>query len=95
MQLERREVVRALRKKYFTEEKGSRNHDFYFLIVDNKRTGIFTKVSRGTEYKTLQEKLIKSMAEQIRLEKTQFVDLVSCSLSGDGYLKILRDTNQL
>lgn len=85
--VERRDVESALRKKGFVLEET--DHRYYKLQVDGKYTGIQTKVSTGTKYKTLAASLVGLMAGQLRLSKAEFLDLVRCSIDGDAYVSLL------
>lgn len=86
--LERTDVVASLLKKGF--EEGPGDHDYLKLIVGGRYTGIYTKVSRGSKYRTLGDALVGQMARQVKLKKAEFVDLVGCAISGEQYLAILR-----
>lgn len=86
--LERSAVEAALDAKGFTLEE--RDHRYYFLFVDGKRTGIYTKVSTGTNYRTLRDPLVALMAKQLKLTAKQFRELVECKLTAGGYVEILR-----
>lgn len=88
-------VVSSLRKKGFTEEQGKRDHNFYFLTHQGKRTSIYTKVSRGTSHKEISDVLLSAMSKQTYLTKKQFLDLVDCDLSADGLIKILTEAKRL
>ncbi len=89
MTLDRRRVVKSLTKKGFHEENGKK-HILFFYRLDGKETGVFTKVSRGTKYKTLGLGLVKEMAQQCRLSTEQFRSLVRCPLSKEGYRGLIR-----
>lgn len=91
--LERDIVESGLTEKGFVRE--DRDHRFYFLYVDGKYTGIYTKTSRGKGYKTLGNDLVSAMAKQVKLSKPQFVELVSCTLSREEYLNLLREQDAL
>lgn len=85
------EVVRALAKKGFQEEPGG-DHRYFRLFVEGRKTGLFTKVSRGgKKYKTLGDNLIAQMARQLKLTKAQFLDLIKCTIDGQGYVAIVTE----
>jgi len=54
-----------------------------------------TKISRGTKYKTLSSGLIGAMARQLKLETSEFANLIKCPLSYEAYLQILRSRGEL
>lgn len=89
MPLDRADIEAALTKKGFTERPDG-DHRYYRLFVDGKYTGILTKTSRGSKYKTLSDGLVAAMAKQLGLTNKQFRELVECTMSGDAYLATVR-----
>ena len=90
MTLERRRVVKSLGKKGFRKKQGTA-HTLFFYQLDERDTAVFTKVSRGTKYKTLGDGLVKEMAHQCRLSIARFRELVACSLSKQEYEDLIRE----
>ena len=87
MPRQRADVVSALEKKGFRKKPGG-DHDYYsYWNISGKKTSIYTKVSRGTNYKTLSDSLIGKMARQTQLAKNKFLELVDCTLSQELYEK--------
>lgn len=83
-----RTVLSGLEKKGFLESKArARDHKFLIFYVNGKKTSIYTKVSHGSN--EIDDYLINQMSIQVRLEKKQFIDLVSCPFSVEDYLKEL------
>jgi predicted RNA binding protein YcfA (HicA-like mRNA interferase family) len=80
-----REIDAALNKKGFRRETDG-DHVCYSL-TDSK---IQTKVSHGAMGDTIGTNLMSRMARQLHLTKTQFLDLIDCTLNEDGYREILR-----
>ena len=81
------QIDKALRKKGF--EVSNKNHHFYYYMNNGKKTNIFTKTSHSSD--EINDTLIKKMADQVRLEKNEFKELVQCTLSGERYREILID----
>ncbi len=81
-------VEKALTNKGFVCREG--DHRFYFFEHEGLITAIFTKISHGSKYKTLDDSLLSMMARQVRLGNRQFLDLVDCSMTGPDYLEHLR-----
>lgn len=77
-------VEAALLKKGFESEEGDHRF-FYFLDSNGLRTTVYTKTSHGTGYRELGDPLLAKMAQQCRLTKHQFLQLVDCTLSADQY----------
>lgn len=91
--LKRRDVEAALKKKGFTVEE--RDHRYYRLLVDGEPTGIYTKVSTGKKYRDLGRDLVTLMAKQLKLTRKEFADLVSCEITADRYLALLRERDEI
>ena len=82
----KRVVESALRKKGFLKKDS--HHRYYRLFVNGKDTGIYTKVSHGGGDVT--DFHIKYMAKELNIEKSEFVDLINCPLSKNGFINLLR-----
>jgi hypothetical protein len=67
----------------------SRDHDVYFFVYAGKRQPIGTKLSRGTNYKTIGDPLLSQIRRQLKLSSQQFGDFVDCPLTGEQYAEIL------
>ena len=91
MSIEREDIRYALTHKGFQEGRRARDHDFYWLVVNGKRTAVFTKLSTGTGHRTYRDGLVKKVAAQVKLTVPQFKQYVSCSMSHDEYLRVLRE----
>ncbi|MBI3365895.1 MAG: type II toxin-antitoxin system HicA family toxin [Ignavibacteriae bacterium] len=89
MQMEREAIRAALEKKGF-RLKESRTHDYYRLYVDDKKTSVFTYLSRGSGYKTYGDDLIEAVYKQMRLVKKELVKFVDCELEYLPYITLLR-----
>lgn len=77
-----------LEKKGFKKETKHDHYKFYFYI-DGKKTSINTKISLGEN--EIGEPLIKKMSDQMKLNKLQFIDFVSCTISKEEYTCILKE----
>ena len=66
--LARDEIEKSLTKKGFREDPGG-DHRFFRLVVDEKYTGIYTKTSRGSGYKTLSSDLVTKMGQQRKMRR--------------------------
>jgi hypothetical protein len=82
----------ALRKKGFEENKDS-DHVRYHLVFDGVRTGISTYMSHGErELAQFHESM---MAKQLKVTKREFLNLIECPLSREGYLALLRERDEI
>ena len=89
----KKDIEKALVRCGFKLEK-KRDHNYYFLYVDNKKTKINTKVSHGS-YKDISDGLLNQMMKQIKLSKKDFNRLIEGKLSKDEYISYLRDIGEI
>jgi predicted RNA binding protein YcfA (HicA-like mRNA interferase family) len=80
-----REVHAALVKKGFICNQAGKHVHYIF----SKK--IRTMISHSNTGKTLNSFLVAKMAKQLHLTKQQFLDLIDCRLSEEGYRECLRD----
>jgi predicted RNA binding protein YcfA (HicA-like mRNA interferase family) len=90
--LKARDVQAALLKKGF-QKADNKDHQYFYLYTNGKKTSINTKISHGE--KKIHDQNCSNMAKQMRLTNGQFRDFVQCPLTGDAYLRILIDGNHL
>lgn len=81
-----KKISASLIKKGFIEV-AYRADKKYYLTLDGKKVGIHTFVSHGT--KEYGENLIGEMKKQLRLSKKEFIDLIDCPMTKEGYIRIL------
>ena len=84
----RGEIKKSLQKKGFVEEKRAK-HIQYRFYYKNRRTKIYTFVSRGAESKDISRSILSQMAEQCRVSNENFQKLIDCSLSDAEYVKLV------
>lgn len=92
-QRDRVNIEKALQKKGFKEEE--RDHRYYILYSGTKKTAVFTKISYGNKYKVYGKELLSKMSRQLKLSNKELLELIDCDISGDEYLKILKNRNIL
>ncbi|MDR1019488.1 MAG: hypothetical protein LBL73_01920 [Synergistaceae bacterium] len=93
MALDKSKIRRNLKRKGFRE----RQSDHLYLnyeTSDGKLSDISTKISHGSA-KDIGDSLVSEMARQCRIKKTEFVDLINCSLSRKQYEKILEKLGEI
>ncbi len=88
MTLKVRKIKNALKKKGFKERRDS-DHIYYRLYRDGKRTKTWTRVSHGSGGKEIGNPLLNDMAKQLGITKSEFMDLIECPLSKEGYIEKL------
>lgn len=89
--LKTEKIDKALKKKGFSVEE--KDHHYYYYYYNGKKTAIHTKTSHGK--KEIWDYLIGKMANQLYLEKDQFMRLIQCTLDGETYKKILIDKGKI
>ena len=80
---DKRKVESALRRKGFKTDE-THHHRFVYHASDG-RTSIRTHTSHSRRYKTLGDDLLGEMARQCRVSKADFLRLVDCELTREGY----------
>ncbi|MCA0428809.1 MAG: hypothetical protein LCH37_15340 [Bacteroidetes bacterium] len=86
MVLDDRKVRKNLKKKGFVENEKA-DHRF-FEFYHNEKMICKTKVSHNSQ--DIDDYLISNMAKQVKLSKNDFIALVECTLSQNGYEEKLR-----
>ena len=86
---ERDEIEASLLKKGFVKKDGGDHHRYIYFTGDGQKTSVHTKISRGSKSRHIDTSLIALMARQCRLAKADFLQLVDCPLSRDGYAQKL------
>ena len=84
----KREVEAALQKKGFREVEGD-HHWFLYWTSDGLKTTIRTKTSHGAT-KDLGDGLLAQMARQLRISKSEFLQLVDCPMTREQYERVLQ-----
>ena len=90
MPRERAEIAAALSAKGFTVQQKGRDHDFYFFEHPNKVQPIYTKLSRGTDYREIADGLLRKISRQLHLTGPQFKDLIDCPMGKQEYIAALQ-----
>jgi hypothetical protein len=88
-QRDREDIRGSLTRKGFIEENN--DHYFYKFVYKDKETSIFTKLSKGSKYKTLHQSLLSLMSRQLKLTNLQFLEFVDCDLDENRYIEILKE----
>ena len=95
MSRERSDIAAALLTKGFQPKSGDRDHEYFFLVAQGLKQSVFTKLSRGSGYRTYGDNLMALMARQLRLTRRQLNDLVDCPMSEEDYRAHLRSISVL
>lgn len=84
-----KDLVKVLKKKGFELHPEKNDHNFYFLIVDGKKTSINTFFSHGkSEYG---DSLMLKIKTQLRFQNTKTAeDFFDCPLTKEKYIELLK-----
>ena len=91
----RDEVVAGLKRAGFRLLPHKGDHDFYALYVNETKTPIKTKVSRGSHGAEISRKILGFMAEQVKLEFRDFERLIDGDMGHLEYVNKLREKGVL
>ena len=86
-----RDIDSALVKKGFRRFRDGDHVRYRYYSLDNAEPVARTKISHGMMGNTIGAKLINEMARQLRLSKTQFLNLIDCPISEEDYRILLRE----
>ena len=90
MSIPRRQIETALGAKGFVRRNNK--HRYFHHVYRGKQTGIVTFTSHGPSYKVYDDSLLGAMKRQLGLDTMRQVrDLLLCPISGDEYVRILRE----
>lgn len=91
MPAERRDVDWTLthqRKLRYQREEG-RDHAVYTLVLSGRQFG-WTKISRGSGYRTLDDVVLGKIARQVSLQLSQLKAAIECTINWPEYATILK-----
>jgi hypothetical protein len=84
MARDRKDIDASLQRKGFKRDDGDHHYYIYHNLAGQK-TIKKTKISMGTSHKTIGDPLLGQMARQIGVTKSNFLELVDCTLDQVGY----------
>jgi hypothetical protein len=83
-------IDQSLTKKGF-ERSNQSSHLHYKLIIDGKITDIRTKMSMGSNYKTIGDNLLSKMSKQLKMKSVaDFRRYIECTYSEESYIGFLK-----
>jgi len=83
------DVTRALKKKGFEQVSGRQKHPRYTFYANGKRSPVTTHVSHNKQ--ELNDFLLAKMAEQTYLSKSEFLEMISCTIGHEDLVKRYAD----
>lgn len=90
----RSDIKKAFGKKGFKVVDGG-NHIKLNFYYDDKKTGIFTILSKGSSYKQYSKSLLGQMSVQLNLNNSQLMDFIQCPLSEAEFIKIQKEKKHI
>ena len=81
-----RDVRQALLRKGFREDE-ERDHCYYFLYVDGRKSAIYAKVSHNEA--EIGAGFLSAMARQLRITTAQFELFIDCKLTEAEHIRLL------
>lgn len=69
------------------------DHEWFFLKVAGRSQAIRTKLSHGRS--KIDDSLLRLMARQLHLTRDEFIELISCTLSAEDYVRLLKERGQI
>jgi hypothetical protein len=94
MVLDKKKALKNLKSKGFQISKHKSVDHHYLEFFHNDIFILYTKISHGSK-KDIDDYLIKQMSDQCKLSKSEFAELVNCTLSAQGYIDILEQKDYL
>ncbi len=89
-----KEIQSVLSKKGFQVVKGKNHHEFYYLFIDGKKQSIYTYFSHGL--KEYDKNLMGEVKKQLKFKETNKAeDFFDCPMSGQQYIEMLKENNDL
>jgi len=82
-----KDIISSMTKKGFKLDVDGK-HKRLIYMHNGKTSSIVTHYSHSSD--EVGDFLIKKMADQIKISKKQFLELVECTLNADDYLKLVK-----
>ena len=89
-----RAIDAALRKKGFRRDLDGKHIWYYFQDFQGEDSSVKIMMSHGVFGETIGASLISQMARQLHLSKTQFLDLIDCSMDEAEYRTVLHEQGE-
>lgn len=85
--LNKSKVKRALKKKLTCEIENT-HHQYFNIIIDGKFV-THTWISHGSKPKDLDDYLLRKMAHQLGVSKSEFIEFCRCTIEGEDFEKLI------
>lgn len=88
--LSTRDTVQNLCRKGFEKGREGKHTPYNYRTISGKKTSITTHISHTPSHKTLDDRLISSMAQQCGLSRSDFISFAKCTMTQQQYEGHLR-----
>jgi len=89
------DIKKALLKKGFIEDEES-HHKYYYLVVEGKKTDLYTYLSHGKDAKEYGAPLMDKIKKQLRFKDTKKAeDFLDCPMSAEQYIAMLQELDAI
>ena len=88
------DIESALSRKGFARVENDHSWFVYFT-TDQKKSRLKTKTSHGSRSTSIGDSLLGMMARQCALTKSEFLELVDCTMSRDAFQAVAKDRAKL
>ncbi|MFC0513842.1 hypothetical protein ACFFGT_06515 [Mucilaginibacter angelicae] len=87
------DIEKALLKKGFVKD-GESHHRYYYLVVDGKKTDLYTYLSHGKNSVDYGPKLMGKVKNQLRFTDSNKAELfLDCPMSKEQYIDMLKESD--
>lgn len=84
----RDEVENGLERKGFNKSNNDHKKYIYYTFT-GKKTSVWTKMSHGSNYNKLSEDMLRKIARQCRITRTDLDKFLDCPLTRENYESML------
>lgn len=89
-----KDLTKVLKKKGFELHPEKDDHNFFYLIVDGKKSSVFTFFSHG--YSEYGDSLMLKIKKQLRFQNTKVAeDFFDCPLTKEKYIALLKEQGDI
>ena len=94
MVLDSKDTYKSLKKKGFIDSEDRSPDHKYVEYFYNGKFICYTKISHGSKGE-IGDYLIRQMYTQCKIDKNNFIDLIKCPLSEEGYINLLKENGEI
>lgn len=89
------DIEKTLLRKGFIKD-GNSHHNCYYLIIDGKKSDLYTYLSHGKSSEDYGNNLMNKVKKQLRFTDTKKAELfLDCPMSEVQYIQMLKDEDAI